>query len=277
MASWMGHVQCSAVLGAAYGFAASYALGFEWPIAAMAGLLCGIGGLLPDLDGGSDVLVRELFGLLGFAVPILLLRRIVLEDITPEQVLLVCGGIYLAIRYGLYWLFSRFAVHRGMFHSIPAMLIVGLVVYIGYKHPSEEVRFVLAAGVMLGFLSHLILDELYEARLSSLAPKLNKFAGSAIKLKSKSIFSNVTCYSLLSALSGTAVTQHADATGPLANGQNPPAIVSPAGPTHPPTAPGTQQQTTNASKPTFGSRWKFGPRSAPPISVPNNRTNAPGS
>lgn len=207
MASWRGHIKFSSALGVAYGGVAAYQFGVDWPVAAVGGLLTALGGLLPDLDSDSGVPVRELFGLLAFVIPIVLMRRLAHHGFTPEQALLIFAGIYAFTRYGLASLFKHLSVHRGMYHSIPAMICVGLIVYLGYKHPSEEVRLFMAFGTMLGFLSHLVLDEMCAVDFRGLAPKLNQFAGTALKLRSKSMFANITCYSLLGFLSWTAYQQ----------------------------------------------------------------------
>ena len=91
-----------------------------------------------------------------------------------------------------------------MFHSLPAMLIAGLLVYTEYGSPNHGLRLLLAVGVMVGFLSHLVLDEIYSVDLSGLVPRLNQFAGSAVKLFSDSVVANVVCYGLLAALAATA-------------------------------------------------------------------------
>ena len=36
------------------------------------------------------------------------------------------AATYLLVRFGVSELFKRITVHRGMYHSIPAMLIAGL-------------------------------------------------------------------------------------------------------------------------------------------------------
>jgi hypothetical protein len=53
---------------------------------------------------------------------------------------------------------------------------------------------------MLGFLSHLLLDELYSVDIQGVKVKLNKFAGTAVKFVSPSFPATVTCYGLLGAL-----------------------------------------------------------------------------
>jgi membrane-bound metal-dependent hydrolase YbcI (DUF457 family) len=136
------------------------------------------------------------------------MRRLAFHGFTPEEALLTFAGIYAFIRYGLSAMFKHLSVHRGMYHSIPAMMCVGLIVYLGYKHPSEDVRLFMALGTMLGFLSHLVLDELCAVDFRGLTPKLNQFAGTALKLHSKSMFANVACYSLLGFLSWSAYQQY---------------------------------------------------------------------
>jgi hypothetical protein len=88
-----------------------------------------------------------------------------------------------------------------MFHSIPAMLIAGLVVYLLYPSDNHRLRLFLAGGVMLGFLSHLVLDELYSVDFMGLRIHLNKYAGSALKLVSPSWSATLTTYLVLGLLS----------------------------------------------------------------------------
>src|SRR5581483_8048964 len=90
-------------------------------------------------------------------------------------------------------------VHRGMFHSTPAMLIAGLAVFLLDKGSDMPVRLFLAGGVMIGFLSHLVLDEVFSVDFLGL--RLKKSAGSALKLASKSLPATLTCYAILAALS----------------------------------------------------------------------------
>jgi hypothetical protein len=61
---------------------------------------------------------------------------------------------------------------------------------------------------MIGFLSHLVLDELCSVDFRGLTPKLNQFAGSAVKLRSESTLANIVCYSLLGGLGYVAYGQY---------------------------------------------------------------------
>jgi membrane-bound metal-dependent hydrolase YbcI (DUF457 family) len=198
MASYQGHLMFSSMLGAAYGSGAAY-LGMEWGIVFLGAGLTTLGGLLPDLDSDSGVPVRELFGLAAVVAPLMLVPRLP-PWLNMEQRLVVLGGLYLLIRYPVAAVFKRVTVHRGMFHSIPALLITGLAVYLAYDSESDLVRITLALGTMLGFLSHLVLDELCSVDFTGATVTLNKFAGSAVKFFSPSWMATLACYSLLGGL-----------------------------------------------------------------------------
>lgn len=191
----------SSILGAAYGSAGVLYLKppLDWgPVFLGAGATT-IGGLLPDLDSDSGVPVREMFGLAAAIAPLFLYQRVLLT-FKPEETIVILAGIYLFIRYGLSSTFKKHTVHRGMFHSIPAMLIAGLLVFQGYHNSDERVRWYISGGVMLGFLSHLVLDEIYAVDFMGVRIKLNKFAGSALKLWSSSFIATFVCYAILGAL-----------------------------------------------------------------------------
>jgi hypothetical protein len=201
MASYRGHLTFAGLLGTGYGSLALLEWNWDWGPALIAAGLTTLGGLLPDLDSDSGVPVRELFGISAAVTPFLLFRRIYAYcHHSTEQTLVVLAVIYLFIRYFLSQIFKHFTVHRGMFHSIPAMLIAGLTTHLLY--PSDEVRLrnFLAVGVVLGFLSHLVLDEMYSVDFMGVRLRLNKYAGSAVKLYSKSWLATLATYLLLASL-----------------------------------------------------------------------------
>jgi membrane-bound metal-dependent hydrolase YbcI (DUF457 family) len=216
MASYRGHLTFSSGLAVAYGGVAAWKLGVPLPVAGVGAVLTALGGLLPDLDSDSGVPIRELFSLAGAAVPLMLLRTLASSGLSAEETLLAAGAAYVAIRYGLRNVFRHLTVHRGMFHSIPAMLVAGLAVFLGYRHPVFELRAYLAVGVMVGFLSHLVLDEMCAVDFRGLTPKLNHFAGSAVKFFSASWAANAVCYGLLAGLGYIAYQQYQPAPTPAA-------------------------------------------------------------
>lgn len=205
MASYKGHLAFSASLGFVYGGMARSQLDFDPSTAMLGAALTTVGGLLPDLDSDSGVPVRELFSLAAVMVPLLMWRRLMNANMSDEDLFLFLGGIYLVIRFPISKLFKHLSVHRGMYHSVPAMLIAGLVVYLSYQHPSIRTRLFLAAAVMIGFLSHLVLDEMCSVDFHGVTFKLNKYAGSAVKFFSPSIIGTTTAYAILFALGYLAV------------------------------------------------------------------------
>jgi len=215
MAGFRMHISVSTLCGIAAG-AASYKL-FNHPLETsfLVGGLTAVGGMLPDLDSDSGVPVRELSGLAAAVIPLLLYNRLSFAGLNHEAILAMLLAAYLVIRYGAVWVFKKVTVHRGMFHSIPAMLIAGLIVYLAYDcHAAlQATRYVLAGGVMIGFLSHLILDEIYSVDLRGLRIKLKSSAGSALKFFSPSMLATSTCYGLLGALLFLAYTDYRHRTG----------------------------------------------------------------
>src|SRR5262249_36206144 len=177
MASYRGPLAVPSALGAAYGAAALFSWNFDWGPACLAAGLTTLGGLLPDLDSDSGVPVREMFGLAAAVIPLLLFGRIHTDS--PEREVVLLGAVYLVIRYVLSNVSNHLPVHRGMFHSLPALLISGLATYLLYHNPDVRLRLYLAGGVMLGFLSHLVLDELYSVDFTGVRLRLNRYAGSA--------------------------------------------------------------------------------------------------
>jgi hypothetical protein len=201
MASYRGHLAFAGALGAAYGSLSLFKWGYDWGPALVAAGLTTLGGLLPDLDSDSGVPVRELFGVSAAVVPFLLFRSVYeMRGQSTEQTLVILALVYVFIRYVLSDVFKRWTVHRGMFHSVPALLIAGLATYLLYPSDSPHLRIFLAGAVMLGFLSHLVLDEIYSVDFMGARLHLNKYAGSAVKFVSRSWSATLTAYLLLGLL-----------------------------------------------------------------------------
>jgi hypothetical protein len=196
MASYRGHLMFSTTLGAAYAGVGFWQMNLDWGPALLGAGVTALGGLLPDLDSDSGVPVREMFNLAATVTPLLLLHRL-RQFFSPEQTIVLLGGVYLFIRYVVSHAFKRYTVHRGMFHSIPAMLIAGLAVFLIYNNPDDHIRWFVAAGVMLGFLSHLVLDEMCSVDFTGAKLKLNKYAGSAVKFWSPSASATFAAYLVL--------------------------------------------------------------------------------
>lgn len=200
MASYRGHLAFASALGFVTGGVAVSMCGFNPTSGVMAAVLVTIGGLLPDLDSQSGVPVRELFGLAAIFVPLLLLQRISDSTLTSDEKFLFMGGTYATIRYGLSKVFKRMTVHRGMFHSVPAMIIAGELIFLAYKNPDMRIRMLLGTATMVGFFSHLLLDEIYSVDFRGLTFRPNQFAGSAIKFWSPSFYASTLTWLVLGLL-----------------------------------------------------------------------------
>lgn len=248
MAAYREHVSVSALLGAAVGLAGWQLLGFTPMQGMLAGWFTAIGGILPDLDSESGRPVREMFGLTASIAPLLLLGRALywtgLPN-EPETVMVLFLAMYLAIKYGLAMLVGRISVHRGMFHSIPALLIAAEGTYLAYPGHSVRVKLLMAAGVAIGFFSHLLLDELYSVQWSGVRISLKKSAGSALKLFGPEFGANAVAYMLLAGLTVVTLAEAGiigppatppqrrtmAAERPAARGDSPPAPQPPVEPT----------------------------------------------
>lgn len=200
MAGYREHISVSGMLGIVYGVGAHYLLEFTPVQCALAGCLTWMAGMLPDLDSDTGRPVREMFGLAAAMAPLVLMQNLQAWAGNPEAALLMAVGLYAAIRHGGALVLGKLSVHRGMFHSIPALLIAAELVFLAYKSDQLNVKLLMAVGVGLGFLSHLLLDEFYSVEWTGIRIRLNKSAGSAFKLIGKNHFANVFTYSLLVAL-----------------------------------------------------------------------------
>ena len=197
MAAFREHVIFSSVLGAGYGAAAALALGFTPVQGSLAAVMTAVAGMLPDLDLDHGRPGQELFGLLAAVAPLLIVGRLLHWLGLPgdrEMVMLGIVVLYLLIRYVFAKIVTRFSVHRGMFHSIPALLIAAELAYLTYPSDVPRVKFLVAAGVALGFFSHLLLDEIYSVEFSGVKVGLKKSSGTAIKMFGDAFLPNVlTC------------------------------------------------------------------------------------
>ena len=195
MAGFREHVTVSGACGAAYGGGMFLLTPIEPAQACVAGTLCGVAGMLPDLDSDSGRPIREIVPLLAAAVPFVLVRRFAAWTGSYDGVVFLGLLTYALVRYGGGKLLRRLTVHRGMFHSVPAMLAAGLLTFLAYKAPHLGSRLLMGTGVMVGFASHLLLDEWYSVDLRRL--RLKKSAGTAVKWAGPDPAANLACWGLM--------------------------------------------------------------------------------
>jgi hypothetical protein len=101
------------------------------------------------------------------------------------------------VRFGIAKLLSKYTVHRGMFHSIPAALIFAGIVFLVSGSANLQLRYFKAAGTFLGVMSHLCLDEIYSIEFAHGRWRFKKSFGTALKLWGDSRWDNFSTYSKL--------------------------------------------------------------------------------
>ncbi len=197
MAGFRMHVGTSTVLGC--GYAGTLALGYHVPVdtAILSGAMCGFSGMLPDLDSDYGVPLREAMAFTAALAPMLLIGYFQRFGLSHDAMALAAVGLYLGVRFGVTGLIRRYTVHRGMFHSIPAMLIFGGLAFLVSGTSPLEVRCFKAGGVMGGCFSHLLLDEIYSIEWKGGRWRLKKSFGTAIKFWGDDMWSNFTTYAKL--------------------------------------------------------------------------------
>ncbi len=200
MGSYRQHIGFAAGLGVVYSLAATLVAGFHWLYGSVAVLLTTISGLLPDLDSDSGVEMKGFTGLLGVLVAISVWHHTALMDppLPFELHLWATFFSYLVVHYGVRGLATRLTVHRGISHSVPTGAVWAALAYLHYPTSVHSLRLVMAAAVMLGFMSHLLLDEICSVDLRG--ARLNKAFGTAIKFWAPSPWSTLLIYLSLSYL-----------------------------------------------------------------------------
>ena len=161
-------------------------------------LLAVIGSMLPDLDSDTGVPVRLLFGTLAVATIGLVLFYGMNNTATswPQQGLIAVGaGLFVYFIIG--GIFKHFTAHRGVFHSIPAALVMGLVAMSvsGLLGIGEKATLAVGLAITAGYLSHLVLDEINSTvNLSGIPFKPKKSLGTALSLTGGSKMTTTAIY-----------------------------------------------------------------------------------
>ncbi len=197
MAGYREHITVSGMLGVSYGAAAVTFGGFGVVQAIVASCLTWLAGMLPDLDSQSGRPVRELTTLTAAFTPILLMQHASSMGMSTDRTFLFALLTWAFVRFIVPSILARCTVHRGMFHSIPALIIAGELTFLSYHSSDLRVRALMACGVATGFLSHLVLDEFYSIQWDGSQIRFSRSAGSAVKIFGNNPTSNGITMGLL--------------------------------------------------------------------------------
>ena len=145
-----------------------------------------LAGILPDVDSDPSVPTRILFNLIGFVVAVSVL--ISLQGHMHAMLLFglsLAGG--LLVRYVIYPVFTSITEHRGLFHSLPAAILLALATLSTGLHILNwplDFTWLAAAFAGGGYMLHLLLDELFS--VDFMGRRLKQSFGSALTLFSSS-------------------------------------------------------------------------------------------
>ncbi len=200
MAGFKTHITTSTILGIGGGIAAYSIYHVHASTSVLAAGLCGVSGMLPDLDSGPGRPLRESMAFAAAVVPMMMVDRFKAMHMDLESIVLIGGVMYLLIRFGLASLLRHNTVHRGMFHSFPACAIAGGLTFLAFGSLDTNTRYFLAGAVMVGFMSHLILDEIWSIEFKHGMPHLKSSFGTAMKFWGPAMGPNVLTYLLLAGI-----------------------------------------------------------------------------
>ena len=140
-----------------------------------------LGSVLPDIDLKDSRPSRALFAGLAVFFSFALLFHFAPRLSILEMWALWIGSL-LFVRYGLHTAFHRLTVHRGVWHSwiagLASSLAAVLIFYYVFDRP-DGVAWLAGGFLFIGFLTHLILDEMYSVDV--LGNHIKKSFGTAFK------------------------------------------------------------------------------------------------
>ncbi|MEZ6148862.1 MAG: metal-dependent hydrolase [Pirellulaceae bacterium] len=200
MADFKTHMTVSTATGVVLAVAGSQ-VGMHPTTCILAGGFCSVSGMLPDLDSDSGRPLREATTLGAAVIPMLMVERFQRLDFDHEQMVLAAALVYVTIRFFLAEIFRRYTVHRGMWHSVPAALTAGLVAFLVMSSEDIAPRMFKASAVVVGFLSHLILDEIWSVDFRRGKYAFKSSFGTALKLWGNNAWANYMTWGKLGLVS----------------------------------------------------------------------------
>lgn len=141
-----------------------------------------LGSVLPDIDLQNSRASQAMFSGLALFVAFTLLFNFAWQYSIAEM-WIVWVSVFLAIRYCGHNAFHRFAVHRGIFHSLIAAVFFGFVTTIVFWHcygTSPAISWLAGGFMIFGYVVHLLLDEIYSVDFNN--NRVKRSFGTALKL-----------------------------------------------------------------------------------------------
>lgn len=196
MADFQTHLIGGAVAGAAVAVAGT-ALGvIAWPLAPLIALTGLVGGLAPDIDSDHGRPIAILFRVAAVTAPLAVVYRVPALSEPWWVGAGVWAGLALIVRYPASWIFARLTVHRGIFHSLPAAVIFGaLVALFAARHEARpRLQLLMGAAGVVGYLTHLLLDELWSVDFNGRRLRVKRSFGTAMRVWGLNWWTSVCAY-----------------------------------------------------------------------------------
>jgi membrane-bound metal-dependent hydrolase YbcI (DUF457 family) len=224
MGNYRQHLTFAGSLGVAYAAATYVLAGIPWVYGTIAVLLATLSGLLPDLDHPIGVELKGFTGVLGVLGALAVWEHISVHEpkLAFELHIWAVVATYLFIRHGLRRILAHLMVHRGISHSVPTCAVWAALAFLYYPTSHPLVRMTMAMAVIVGFASHLLLDEICSVDLNG--ARVNKAFGTAIKFWAPSPWSTLAIYAILAFLSWRVIDRWPQGAFPYGDKVPPPRI-----------------------------------------------------
>ena len=168
MPNYKTHITWSSIAGVGLGLTARVFYNVSISQAVLGGVLCSLGGVLPDVDSDTSTSYQRCISTIAGVSVLLLASRLSDFALESESVVTTCAAVYFIIVYVVGGIVKKLTRHRGMCHSIPFAVIAGELIFI-LSSGTTQLRLFKAASIFFGVLIHLFLDELNSFSVSGTA------------------------------------------------------------------------------------------------------------
>jgi len=199
MANFSMHINTAAIVSGISAMSLVYTGAVEKPEAFVLFFAGIIGGVLPDIDHDKSTPVK----IMQFFFANLMAFLVTYKYVGKEPLLhlvMIWLLTYVAVA-GIFYVYKKFTRHRGIFHSVPMAFVFWFLTTLAssqFFHIGLKLSYFIGFFVFLGYMVHLILDEIYSVDVTGAFIK--RSFGSALKFTSGSKIATLSCYVLLIAL-----------------------------------------------------------------------------
>jgi hypothetical protein len=144
-----------------------------------------LGSILPDIDLKDSRASRMMFAGLGIFFSFAALFHEAMSYSIVELWIIWLGTLVL-VRYGGHYVFSKASVHRGIWHSLLAGVFCSVATAIVFSRVLQRpdgVAWLAGGFMMVGYIVHLVLDELYSVDVMD--TRIKSSFGTALKIFDK--------------------------------------------------------------------------------------------